>query len=256
MDYMLGERTLVVTEAFYNEDAIAIAHNPDRIFSDIISSPPAQSQLNLSSPLVLSVSKYIGNIEDLYAPVRGFRVAELFTRTPKTPHFRSISVTEPLPFLSEESIDIRNSEILKSPVQKYPDIYETPLNIGRKIRRIHRQFGVRILRYGLIAVAVVVLLLTFIFGLALVARDAAVRGYERVAELRMDTPEARFIELRDSAKSEFSQAKIAFAPIELLTSILYIHSNKITDASHAIDAGNTVTNLLSEVDVLRAQLRG
>jgi hypothetical protein len=140
MDYMLGEPTLVVTEAFYNEDAIAIAHNPERIMSDITTTPPDKSQLNLSSPLILSVSKYRSNIEDLYAPVRGFRVVELFTRTPKTPHFRSISVTEPLPFLSEESIDIRNSEVRKSPIQKYPDIYETPLSVGRKIRRIRRKF--------------------------------------------------------------------------------------------------------------------
>jgi hypothetical protein len=140
MDYMLGEPTLVVTEAFYNEDAIAIAHNPERIMSDITTTPTDKSQLNLSSPLVLSVSKYRGNIEDLYAPVRGFRVAELFTRTPKTPHFRSVSVTEPLPSVSEESVDIRNSEVHQSPIQKYPDIYETRLSVGRKIRRIRRKF--------------------------------------------------------------------------------------------------------------------
>ena len=81
------------------------------------------------------------------------------------------------------------------------------------------------------------------------------RGYERVAEMRIDTPEARFVELRDLAKTEFHQAKIAFAPIKLMTGILRINSPKITDAGHAIDAGNAVIDLLAELDILRAQLR-
>jgi hypothetical protein len=140
MDYELGDRTLTISEAFHFGDAVAIAHNPSRVFDDIHRTTLPINSPNLSTPLILSTAKRVASIEDLYLPDKSFTVTEIFTRSPKTPRFRTVSVTEPLGEFSEESLDIREGEILSQSAQTYPDIYEAPFSIVRRVRRIRRRF--------------------------------------------------------------------------------------------------------------------
>lgn len=167
------------------------------------------------------------------------------------PRFDPVRLCDPLPPIRENTVDIRALPVIPS-IRLYPDLYRMPETFGRIARRIRRRHGARILKTAVSIAATGMLLASTLATLTYFAKNEIVGGYLELSQLNPGM-DANRIETRiHTIRQRFSRASKLFLPMRYLIS-MGIGNETVRNGYHALYAGTAVSQLLSDVDGLRAE---